>query len=353
MKVSHIITTIERGGAENQLVILCGEQVNIGNEVKVYFLKGAPELLETLSDIGVVVNKLSGRNFIRQVLTFRRTIKQEKPDVIHAHLPRSELLAVLSRTKVPIVISRHNAEPFYPRAPRSISSLLSRYVCNRSEARIAISNSVSNFMHQNAEVAEDKHFTVIYYGYPFKSQNILRKSTYNGKRKTFLTISRLVPQKDLSTLLRGIAVLKSKGLSFRSVVVGEGIENSQLKKLSANLDVSECMEWTGRVQNTDDLYQAADLFILSSKYEGFGLVLVEAMYWNLPIICANNQAALEVLGNDYLGLFDVGNSEQLATKVIWALTNTNILLQQLEKRKILFESGIMAKKIQQLYLNIT
>jgi glycosyltransferase involved in cell wall biosynthesis len=352
MKILHIITTIERGGAENQLVILCDEQVKMGNEVQVFFLKGAPELFETLSNLGAIVNKLPGRNFMRQVWSFRRLIKEMKPDVIHAHLPRSELVSVFSRTKVPLVISRHNAEQFYPAAPRSISSFLSRYVCNRAGARIAISNSVRNFLLDNDEVTKEKQFSVIYYGYPFPSNRNARQSTYNAKMKSLLTISRLVPQKDLTTLLHGLAVLKSKGLLFRMVIVGDGIELSQLKKLSEDLDVHDSIEWTGRVEDTQFFYKSAELFILSSKYEGFGLVLAEAMYWNLPIICANNQAALEVLGNDYLGLFDVGNSNQLADKAIWALANSDTLLRQLQKRKDFFKAEVMAKKIQEIYSSI-
>jgi glycosyltransferase involved in cell wall biosynthesis len=118
------------------------------------------------------------------------------------------------------------------------------------------------------------------------------------------------------------------------------------------LEVSECLDWIGRVQNTDFLYQSSELFILTSKYEGFGLVLAEAMHWNLPIVCANNEAALEVLGADYLGLFDIGNSDQLASRVIWALENSDILLRQLQKRKKLFDAELMAKKIEATYLSI-
>lgn len=352
MKILHIITTIERGGAENQLVILCNEQVKMGNEVHVIFLKGAPELLDTLSNLAVKVSKLPGRNFMHQVCSFRRHIKEIKPDVIHAHLPRSELLAVFSRTEVPLVVSRHNAEQFYPGAPRKISSFLSRYVCHRTDARIAISNSVRKFLIDNNEVTEENPFSVIYYGYPFKNRNAVRTSTYHSKIKSFLTISRLVPQKDLTTLLRGMALLKSKELLFRTVIVGDGIERLNLRRLSEDLDVSECLDWIGRVQNTDFLYQSSELFILTSKYEGFGLVLAEAMHWNLPIVCANNEAALEVLGADYLGLFDIGNSDQLASRVIWALENSDILLRQLQKRKKLFDAEIMAKKIEATYLSI-
>ena len=65
-KVTHLITTIERGGAEKQLLTLASEQVQSGIKVEVIFLKGKPELEKEFEESGVEVNKLlAGKNFLK------------------------------------------------------------------------------------------------------------------------------------------------------------------------------------------------------------------------------------------------------------------------------------------------
>ena len=91
-KIVHCITTIERGGAENQLLILAREQVSGGRDVTVVFLKDTPELLEDFQSAGVSVNKSCyEKNLFLQFIWMIRYFKDN--DVfIHAHLPRAEIL---------------------------------------------------------------------------------------------------------------------------------------------------------------------------------------------------------------------------------------------------------------------
>jgi hypothetical protein len=91
-KILHIITTIERGGAENQLVILTKAQVALGHKVEVAYLKGKPELEESLSHLGVeVIHELAKLNFMHQVIMVSKLIRSGH-NVVHAHLPRQNCL---------------------------------------------------------------------------------------------------------------------------------------------------------------------------------------------------------------------------------------------------------------------
>jgi CDP-glycerol glycerophosphotransferase len=97
----------------------------------------------------------------------------------------------------------------------------------------------------------------------------------------------------------------------------------------------------------------SDVMVLSSNYEGFGLVLLEAMIVSCPIIAANNSAIPEVLGSGYSGLFETGN--------VLALTNKLIEFQHLEKRELAlkelslrinhFRSDVMEMKTSNCYPN--
>lgn len=352
MNIVHLITTIERGGAENQLLILCQEQIKIGNRLTVFYLKGRPELEETLSKIGVWSGKVVGNSLLTQMFSFKRDLNRIKPDVVHAHLPRSELVAALSKTKFPLVISRHNAEKFFNSAPSFFSSFLARFTSKHSDSGIAISKSVRDFLFESNEVARGKDFHIVMYGYPFINIHNRFAKTMNPTKYQFLTIGRLVPQKDYPTLLKGLSLLAAQKTQFDLSILGEGEKKSELEKLSYELDLESRINWIGKVADTSHFYSTSDLFILSSKYEGFGMVLVEAMDRSLPIVCANSPAAREVLGENYPGFFEIGNPQDLAQKVSWALNNLDLLVKALSDRKHFFTSPHMAQQVQKIYESI-
>lgn len=352
MNIVHLITTIERGGAENQLLILCQEQIKIGNRLTVFYLKGRPELEETLSKIGVWSGKVVGNSLLTQIFSFKRDLNRIKPDVVHAHLPRSELVAALSKTKFPLVISRHNAEKFFNSAPNFFSSFLARFTSKHSDSGIAISKSVRDFLFESNEVARGKEFHIIMYGYPFINIHKRLAKTMNPAKYQFLTIGRLVPQKDYPTLLKGLSLLAAQNTQFTLSILGEGEKKSELEKLSYKLDLDSRINWIGKVADTSHFYSTSDLFILASRYEGFGMVLVEAMDHSLPIVCANSPTAREVLGENYPGLFEIGNPQDLAQKVSWALNNLDLLVKALSERKNFFTAPQMAQKVQKIYESI-
>ena len=95
-RIINLITTIERGGAEKQLLTLVREQVKSGLGVEVFYLKGAPELKHEFENCGAAVNQiLLKKSFIQQIIILKKQLNQHKTPV-HAHLPKSELLASLS-----------------------------------------------------------------------------------------------------------------------------------------------------------------------------------------------------------------------------------------------------------------
>ena len=144
--VVHLITTIARGGAENQLKVVVREQVRSGIKVKVIYLKDLPELREELRDAGAeVIDILEGKSFLRQTHTLKRFLKNYH-GVVHAHLPRAELLAAVSSPKDSLIVSRHNSEPFFPGAPALVSKLLSRFVESKAIRVIAISEAVKKYL---------------------------------------------------------------------------------------------------------------------------------------------------------------------------------------------------------------
>ena len=354
--IYHVITTICRGGAENQLLVLSREQILSGNKVTIIPLKGKPELKEEFEQIGChVVLDLVGQSPIKQIYLLRKMMST-KTHFIHAHLPRAELICSVSKRQNPFFITRHNAEPFFPGAPKLLSNLLSRFVGMRANAGIAISEAVRHFVLDQGEIKEDFPIETIYYGLnnEFDSKvDTLGNAELNFKGKHFVigTVARIAYQKDFPTLLRSFKLISEKISNAILIVLGDGPLLVQMQNMCSELGIQDKVSWLGRKSDIHLYMKLFDVFILTSKYEGFGLVLLEAMQSKIPIIASDNSAIPEVLGENFPGLVSTGDFSQFADKACELRDQKireNFLVLQKDRLEI-FSSTIMAKKIQNLY----
>jgi glycosyltransferase involved in cell wall biosynthesis len=360
-KVTHLITTIERGGAEKQLLTLASEQVQSGLKVEVFFLKGKPDLKNEFEESGVKVNNLLvGKSFLRQIFLLSKQLRKN-PSPIHAHLPKSELLAAIVVRNKHLIFSRHNAEPFWPGGPRIISNLLSKFVCKKASQGIAISNAVKSYLIKRGEIPTSYIIDVVYYGFQKDTStnaagldlitNIMTGQSSNYK---IGTIGRLVPQKDYPALLNAFSNILKSLPNTDLYVVGEGFLQKDLIELSKSLSIKGQVHWIGKTEYIKEFLSKIDLFILPSKYEGFGLVLLEAMVAKKPVIAANNSAIPEVLGKTYEGLFLTGDVSALAQQIKTAITDKRFserLVQSYASQLNLFDPSEMNRNIKNVYSN--
>ena len=152
-----------------------------------------------------------------------------------------------------------------------------------------------------------------------------------------LTVHRLHQVKDFTTAIRALRRVLKERPNTRLVVVGEGPQFERLRVAAENEHVASSITCVGSV-NHDELpiyYAAADLFLLSTFYETFGLVLVEAMAASRCVVASNTGAVREIVQDGITGfLFPVGNVDTLAT----------ILLRTLADDKLRSEIGHRARR---------
>ena len=360
-KVTHLITTIERGGAEKQLLTLTSEQVQSGLNVVVLYLKGKPDLRNEFEESGVEVNNLLvGKSILKQIFLLSKYLRRN-PSPVHAHLPKSELLAAVVISKKYFVFSRHNAEPFWPSGPRIISNLISKFVCKRASQGIVISNAVKSYLIKRGEIPTGYTIDVVHYGFQkdvsTNSEGLnLISSLMNGQNSSYKigTIGRLVPQKDYPTLLISFSDILKSVPNIELYVVGEGYLQKDLIELGKSLGINDNLHWLGKTEYIKEFLSKIDLFILPSEYEGFGLVLLEAMVAKKPIIAANNSAIPEVLGKTYKGLFLTGNVNSLSQQIKIAISDKDFskrLVKSYSSQLNLFDPSTMNLNIMNLYSN--
>ena len=169
-----------------------------------------------------------------------------------------------------------------------------------------------------------------------------------------IAISRLdTVQKDYKTLLEAFQILKSKGIRKKIYIVGDGPSKKEIEDMIKEYNLSEEVKLLGRFKNPYIWLNNADFFIHSSKYEGFGLVLVEAAILNKLVISSNCPVGpTEILENGKSGiLFNVGDSKELAEKIEEVLNNKSLrnkYILNMKFRKEAFKKENILKEYEKL-----
>jgi len=163
----------------------------------------------------------------------------------------------------------------------------------------------------------------------------------------------LSSEKDLSTLIKGFQILRMKIITGRYEVkiFGEGNRRKEIQSLIDDLELGEYVHLMGRTMHPAEEISRIDVFVLTSKFEGFGLVLLEAMAFNKPIITSRIPAALEILGEDGAGIFfEPGNEKELANRIenLDSLLDENFIQKQ-KNRLILFDDIKMEEMVYSAY----
>ena len=159
---------------------------------------------------------------------------------------------------------------------------------------------------------------------------MIKKVKINRSKKILLNVGFFEKQKDQLTLLKSINILKKNYNNFYLLLVGDGSEYNNLSNYIKKNNLQKFVEIHRKIDNPVDFFKKADLFILSSIYEGLGNVLIEAIKYKCPIITTNcNSGPMEIISNGKYGdFFNPRDYQTLAKKNV--LSWTTIHPEQIE-----------------------
>ena len=142
-------------------------------------------------------------------------------------------------------------------------------------------------------------------------------STTPFSSKTILAAGRLVHQKGFDILIESCNLLFSRSSGWTLVILGEGPERKNLEKLIAHFNLEEKVKLAGKKSNIADYYQYCDIFVLSSRFEGFPNVLGEAMSFGKPVVSSDCPSGPKALIQDKKNglLFENENPVDLSNKL--------------------------------------
>jgi glycosyltransferase involved in cell wall biosynthesis len=314
LNIVHVITTIIRGGAENHLYELVKGQIVRGHRVTVIYIKGDGYWAGPLEALGATVIALgAGKNIaLLPLFRLRSAIRQIGPDILHAHMPPAELnvrLALLALRPAPnLIITKHIDGRFYQGPGQR---LVGRWAAERAEGTIAISRAVASYSMDKFYIPADR-MVVIHHGIdprPYISKidggRPAVRAAWRLPSDTIVigTVARLVPQKALHVLLNAFAIARARrNLPMQLVIVGRGPLECELRALADSLAITDEVVWAGFREDIPSVMSAFDVFALTSDYEGFGLVLVEAMAAALPVVATRVSAIPEIVSDGVTGI---------------------------------------------------
>ncbi len=172
---------------------------------------------------------------------------------------------------------------------------------------------------------------------------------HNYKDLKILSIGRLTDQKDHLTLIKSLNLIKKEGFRFKLYLIGQGYNHNKILSVIKNYKLNKCIRLAGFKRNAYELMNSADLFILSSKYEGLPNVLIEAQYFGVPVISSDcSSGPKEILLNEKAGTtFKTGNYFDLKNKIKLFLENKNSFYKKAKfakKQLYRFQNKIIEEK---------
>jgi GalNAc-alpha-(1->4)-GalNAc-alpha-(1->3)-diNAcBac-PP-undecaprenol alpha-1,4-N-acetyl-D-galactosaminyltransferase len=185
--------------------------------------------------------------------------------------------------------------------------------------------------------------------YPLPAQVI--DSLKTRPYKNLISVGRLIPSKDFSTLLYAFSTVHKTHPDATLTIYGDGEERSNLEKLRADLNLDDCVFFPGIVKNIQEKLVEADLFIFPSRFEGFPNTLCEALAVGLPVIasdCSGNRDVVQDQVNGLLFSIREGAIDKLAS-LISQLLEDPIQCQRLSTEAKKITDQLSEEKIYRLW----
>lgn len=317
MKILQVITSLRVGGAEKLITQLAPMLRDMGHDVDVLLFDGtSTPLLENLKVTGIRIISLRTGGFVydlRHVLKLRKIMCNY--DIVHAHNAAAQLFTAIAGVLRPVILcttehntsNRRRAWWWYRPLDKWMYGCYAKIIC--------ISEGVERSLRQSLRWRRD-NLIVVYNGidvqkYICAIASPLLRNISGKNSKTLLMVAGFRYQKDQDTLIKAVALLPSH---YHAFFVGDGERRENLEALICELGLKDRVHLLGIRMDVPELLKAADIIVMSSHWEGFGLAAVEGMAAHKPVI-VSDVAGLGEIVKGYGLVFESGNLDDLVSRI--------------------------------------
>jgi len=336
MKVLLVVTGMSMGGAERVVADLADAFVKAGSEVLLVYLKEPLQVRPRRPEVELAcLGMESAKDMLSGYLKFVRLVRRFQPDVVHSHMFHATLMARLARLTVPIPVMISTMHTAYDGG--RMRALAYRLTDRLTDISTNVScEAVDEFVATGAVRAG--RMVTVHNGIAvdeFRASEATRariRETFaiEPGSKLFVAAGRLGWSKDYPNMFKALERLPAD-LDYQLLIAGDGALRQSLMEMVGNLGLSSRVRFLGIRQDIAQLMSAADVFLLSSVGEGFGLVVAEAMSCECVVVATDSGGVREVLG-DAGFLVPSRDPAALATAIVAAVELPSDKAAELGKR---------------------
>ncbi len=288
----------------------------------VFFTNPGSELFKKISKtkIKVIPVKISNLSFLNpfKIFLLKKKLKENDVDTIIMNLSADLKVAGFASklAKIRRIIYRRGSD-----IPIK-NSILNRYIFSKILTGIIANTEATkkSILVNNSKLFDANRIKVIYNGINLSKfdKSFEQKEKIEKQEEIIIgNIGRLVPQKAQTQLIELAKILKKKQISFKILIGGTGFLEVELKEMVKVYKLEKFVTFVGFVENPKQFLEGIDIFVLTSKWEGFGYVIVEAGACRKPIVAYNISSNPEVIEDKKTGyLVEYGDINSLSEKII-------------------------------------
>jgi glycosyltransferase involved in cell wall biosynthesis len=378
IRVCHVITQPDIGGAQENTILSCAlvDRSKFSSTVLVGPRTGSEGgLFDLAEEHGVQVEvvkslfrEVSLRNDLRALRELRSYFARDKPDIVHTHSSKAGQLGRLAARLegVPGIVHTVHGWSFHPdMSPlrRQAFTAAERLAARWSDAIVVVTGEdrvkglASGIGRPGQYQLVRSGFDVAAYRDAGPSRRPMRRELgVSEDSKLVMTVGRLSPQKDPSTFVLAAREIVELVPRCQFAIVGDGPLRQQTGEHIRALGLEDRIRLTGTRRDVPALLAAADVFLLTSRWEGLPRVVVQALAVGLPVVASNVDGVKEVVDHSSIGsLVDPGDVEGFAREVARCLARSDVdegdrAVRQ--RRAEEFDVSLMIEGLEEVYADV-
>ena len=345
-KTVFFVSSLGDGGAQRVISILSEKMAMRDMDVEIVTYYDIPMVYEICSKVKVTcVETCTGtKNMVKNLLWLRRYFKENAKIVLSFLAPFNMIaLVAVMGTKVPIVVADRN-DP--AKVPGNFVVRTARDVLYGFADQVVVQTEANKAYFKRLQ----KKTKVIYN--PVDLKEYTGAALKTSKEKMIVSAGRLLPQKNQKMLLNAFAKISAKFPEYRMVIYGEGSFRGDLENYVLEKGLKGKVYMPGSVKDLYDRIKPAEIFVLSSDYEGMPNALIEAMCLGLPCVSTKVSGATDLIVDHVNGLLVGVGSEEELTNAMEKLLSDESTRNEMAREAVKLAEKLLPDEILEQWLDI-